>query len=78
MNTGDFRNTSLPAWWIALAFALVSVAGAASLSEPPRIVHGKIVKLGQGGGYQLFSGNLRVKLRTTRRREYRAAMSTMS
>lgn len=62
MNTGDFRNTSLPAWWIALTFALVSVAGAASLSEPPRIVHGKIVKLGQGGGYQLFSGNLRVKL----------------
>lgn len=49
MNTGDFRNTSLPAWWIALAFALVSVAGAASLSEPPRIVHGKVVKLGQGG-----------------------------
>jgi hypothetical protein len=62
MNTGDFRNTSLPAWWIALAFALVSVAGAASLSEPPRIVHGKVVKLGQGGGYQLFSGTLRVKL----------------
>lgn len=62
MNTGDFRNTSLPAWWIALAFAMVSVAGAASLSEPPRIVHGKVVKLGQGGGYQLFSGTLHVKL----------------
>ena len=62
MNTGDSRRTSLPARWIALAFALVSVAGAASLSEPPRIVHGKVVKLGPGGAYQLFSGTLQVKL----------------
>jgi hypothetical protein len=45
-----------------LALALASVAGAASLSEPPRVVHGKVVKLGQGGSYQLFSGTLQVKL----------------
>jgi hypothetical protein len=62
MNTRDSRRTSLPAWRIALAFALVSVAGAASLSEPPRVVHGKVVKLGPGGSYQLFSGTLQVKL----------------
>jgi len=62
MNTLDSRRTSLPSRWIALALALASVAGAASLSEPPRVVHGKVVKLGQGGSYQLFSGTLQVKL----------------
>ena len=62
MNTRDSRRTSLPSRWIALALALASVAGAASLSEPPRVVHGKVVKLGQGGSYQLFSGTLQVKL----------------
>ena len=62
MNTGDFRRTSLPALLMTLAFAWVSTAGAASISEPPLVVHGKVMKLGQGGGFQLFSGTLHVKL----------------
>lgn len=62
MNTGDFRRTSLPALLMTLAFAWVSTAGAASISEPPLVVHGKVMKLGQGGGFQLFSGTLHLKL----------------
>lgn len=62
MNTGDSRRTSLPALLMILAFVLVSTAGAASIAEPPLVVHGKVVKLGQGGGFQLFSGTLHLKL----------------
>ena len=57
------RATALPLSALLLMLSAVwMTAFGASFSEPPLVVHGKVVKLGQGGGLQLFSGTLHVKL----------------
>lgn len=69
MNTKDSRRTALPALLIAMALTWASGAGAANLSEPPLVVYGKVVKLGQGTAYQLFSGAMQLKLVNTQNPE---------
>jgi hypothetical protein len=57
------RATASPLSALALMLSAVWISAAgASLSEVPLVVHGKIVKVGLGGGYQLFSGTLHLKL----------------
>ncbi|MFZ9967589.1 MAG: hypothetical protein ACO3IN_11420, partial [Steroidobacteraceae bacterium] len=57
------RATASPLSALLLMLSTVwTTAFGASFSEPPLVVHGKVVKLGQGGGFQLFSGTLHVKL----------------
>ena len=62
MNTGDSYQTSLITLLAALCLFWTTAVQAQGFAEPPLILHGKVVKLGQGGGYQLFSGTLHVKL----------------
>ena len=47
---------------LLLSVAASLPATAASIAEPPVVVHGKVIKSGSGGRYQLFSGTLHVKL----------------
>ena len=55
--------TALPLFaFLSMLTAVRQTASGASFEEPPLVVHGKVVKLGLGGGFQLFSGNLRVTL----------------
>ncbi len=42
--------------------AVSQPAGAASITEPPLVLYGKIFKIGGGGRYQLFSGDLHLKV----------------
>jgi hypothetical protein len=61
------EHTPQPSWPALLASLTLGWLGAGSasaagFSEPPLMVHGKILKLGQGGGYQMFSGTLHVRL----------------
>ena len=61
------EHTPQPSWPALLASLTLGWLGAGSasaagFSEPPLMMHGKILKLGQGGGYQMFSGTLHVRL----------------
>lgn len=59
----NFHKAPLLQLLLMLLFTASSLPTlAASIAEPPLVVHGKVFKLGAGGRYQLFSGNLRVKL----------------
>jgi hypothetical protein len=62
MTTGDSYQTSFLKLIAALCLLWTTAVQAQGFSEPPRVIHGKVVKLGQGGGYQLFSGTMHVKL----------------
>jgi hypothetical protein len=56
MNRKNFLLLPFTALWIIGAGH--SRLQAASITEPARIVYGKVVKMGHGGTYQLFSGTL--------------------
>lgn len=62
MNTGDSNQTSLITLLAGLCLFWAAAVQGQGFAEPPRVIHGKVVKLGQGGGYQLFSGTLHLKL----------------
>jgi hypothetical protein len=62
MTTGDSYQTSFLKLIAALCLLWTTAVQAQGFSEPPRVIHGKVVKLGQGGGYQLFSCTMHVKL----------------
>jgi hypothetical protein len=62
MNTGDLHRNRFLVLLAALVFDCATGASAQGFDEPPLVVHGKVLKVGQGGGYQFFSGTLRVKL----------------
>lgn len=64
MNPEYTPKLSWPALLASLALGWLGAnsAWAAGFSEAPLIVHGKILKLGQGSGYQLFSGTLHIRL----------------
>ena len=56
MNRKNFLLLPFAALW--LIGAGHSQVQAATITEPARIVYGKVVKMGHGGTYQLFSGTL--------------------
>ncbi len=56
---------NVPAWLGALFIAFTPSSAALaqkSFSEPPIILYGKVLNIGSGGTYQLFSGTIQVEL----------------
>ncbi len=62
MNTADSDKTSFLTLLATVCLLWTTAVQAQSFAEPPLVFHGKVLNLGQGGGYQLFSGMLHVKL----------------
>ncbi len=62
MTTGESYQPSFLKLLAALCLFWTTAVQAQGFSEPPRVIHGKVVKLGQGGGYQLFSGTMHLRL----------------
>ena len=58
----NFRYLSILLFALLMQWCGVGLSSAASHSEPPLVVYGKVFNSGAGGRYQLFSGTLRVKL----------------
>ena len=59
-----FTGAATKLWAIALVFTFLALHSllAVGFSEPPAILYGRVLHVGQGATYQVFTGQLRVTL----------------